>query len=284
MLLKEDIQSKNLQTFEDESRILLQGNNYVDLLPHADLKYYISFYTVTFPRYEDQPDYYPIVPHIGGMLFVANEQVGMSATLYGTLQSRSNVDHITGLLVIIFFEPLGLYALTGINQDELTSQNFPLVDLAPKLNKQVAEITENASTLYELMTSLDTVMLANMSKPYPPVLNSSTRNVINCLGNTTVKKVSADMNYSDRQLNRIFEKYIGVSIKSFLRLVRVANAFHLLEKSNDSLTFISETLGFYNLSHFVQDFKSLSGLTPQQYRNVMNDFYMEQETVLDKDS
>ena len=187
-------------------------------------------------------------------------------------------------MVIIFFEPLGLYSLTGINQDELTSQNFPLVDLDPNLNKQVAEITENANTLYELMTSLDAVMLANMNKPCPPVLNVSTRNVINYLGNTTVKKVSADMNYSDRQLNRIFEKYIGVSIKSFLRLVRVANAFHLLEKTNDSLSAISETLGFYNLSHFVQDFKSLSGLTPQQYRNVMNDFYMEQETVLDKDN
>ena len=108
MIAKKEILLENLSEFEDKSRILLQGNEYIDLLPHTDLRDFISYYTVTFPIDENEPDYYTIVPQTGGMIFVKSKQTGMSATLYGTLQSRSNVDNITGLLVIVIFEPLGV--------------------------------------------------------------------------------------------------------------------------------------------------------------------------------
>jgi AraC-like DNA-binding protein len=66
-----------------------------------------------------------------------------------------------------------------------------------------------------------------------------------------------------------------MSAKSLSRLVRVNKAIRLLRNPHNSITFSGEYTGFYDLPHFVHDFKSVCGLTPQEYRNNMSDFYSE---------
>ncbi|MFV0394568.1 MAG: helix-turn-helix domain-containing protein [Coprobacillaceae bacterium] len=92
-------------------------------------------------------------------------------------------------------------------------------------------------------------------------------------GNVTVKELSNTTYYSERQLNRIFRKYVGLNAKSFLRLIRVNTTFHLLKKQHNSLTFVSDATGFHDLPHFIHDFKLVCGITPQEYRNNMSAFY-----------
>jgi len=65
----------------------------------------------------------------------------------------------------------------------------------------------------------------------------------------------------------------------------VGNALELFKNSHDdNMTAISDALGFYNLSHFIHDFKALCSFTPQEYCNIMIDFNQEQQTVGDNDS
>jgi len=275
MISRKDILVKNMHAFEEKHRILRQANDFIFFLPHPGLREYISSYTVTFPTNENIPDSYTIMPDKGAMLFIEDDRKGLSATLYGAAAKPSVIDNLTGMLVIIMFQPVGLYALTGINQNELTSKIVPFDAVSPILCKLIFEAIEKAGSVYDLMTSLDILLLTNMKKAYPSQLKFAIINTINCAGNTTVKKLSNDIYYSERQLNRIFEQYVGVNVKSLLRLVRVDNAYQLLENNYDTITTISDTLGFYNLPHFIQDFKSLCGMTPQEYRNIMSDFYSE---------
>ena len=62
-------------------------------------------------------------------------------------------------------------------------------------------------------------------------------------GNITVQKLSNDIHYSERQLNRIFRQHVGASAKSFSRLIRINHAFRLLKKSHVSLDLISDMAG-----------------------------------------
>lgn len=107
-----------------------------------------------------------------------------------------------------------------------------------------------------------------------PQLILTLQTMINCTGNITVKRLSNDIYYSERQLNRMFNQQVGVSVKTFSRLIRINNAFDLLKKPNNSLTLVSDVMGFHDLSHFIRDFKSVCGVTPQEYRNNMSDFYI----------
>jgi len=281
MLSKEDVQDKNLRILEEEKRILLQGNEFIYLLPHPDVRDCVSNYMIGFPTEENKK--YGVVPHMGAMLFAQHNANGLFLTLYGNVAKPSFVDNLSGVLMIITFQPAGLYALTGINQSDLTSEAVPFEDVNLQLNTLISEALKTAESIHELVVKLDTVFLEKAKVAYPSQVKFAIQKMINCSGNTTVKRISGEAHYSERQLNRFFVQYVGISIKGFLRLVRVGNAFRLLESNHDSITAISDTLGFNSLSHFIRDFKALSGFTPQEYRNVMNDFNEKQQTVGDEE-
>jgi len=282
MFSKEDIQIKNLQALEKEKRILLQGNEFIYLLPHPNIRDCVSNYMIAFPTEENNR--YGVVPHMGAMLFIEHNAKGLFLTLYGNVAKPSFVDNLAGVLMIITFQPTGLYALTGINQSDLTSETVPFEVVNHQLNSLISEAIETAETIYELVVKFDTLFLEKAKVVYPSQLKFAIQNIINCSGNTTVKRISDEIHYSERQLNRLFMQHVGVSIKGFLRLVRVGNAFQLLENNHDSLTAISDALGFNSLSHFIRDFKALSGFTPLEYRNVMIEFNEKQQTVGDEEN
>lgn len=66
-----------------------------------------------------------------------------------------------------------------------------------------------------------------------------------------------------------------MGIKSFARLVRVNKAIRVLRKPQRSLTQVYLQAGYCDLSHFIHDFKSICGITPQEYRDNVSDYYSE---------
>ncbi len=70
---------------------------------------------------------------------------------------------------------------------------------------------------------------------------------------------------SQRQLERYFQVQVGLSAKTYARLVRVQTARARLRQAQPT-AHLSQDLGFYDQSHFIRDFQAIMGLTPQQYR------------------
>lgn len=134
---------------------------------------------------------------------------------------------------------------------------------------------ESTNHLDELIACLDRLFLENLYIAFPSELRISTRMMIENTGNISCKQLSASVYYSERHLNRIFEQYLGMNIKTFSRMVRINKAIRLLKNPQCSITCASDETGFYDLPHFIHDFKSVCGMTPQEYRNNMSDFYSE---------
>lgn len=71
---------------------------------------------------------------------------------------------------------------------------------------------------------------------------------------------------SERQLERQFLASVGISPKKYQRLLRFEKALMLLRNASYSkLTSIAHELHYSDQSHFIKDFKSLSGLTPYDF-------------------
>lgn len=73
------------------------------------------------------------------------------------------------------------------------------------------------------------------------------------------------MNYS--LFSFTFKQYTGTNFVNYLKNVRVGEAKKLLTETDMKVNEISKAVGYDHEKHFMKTFKSLTGLTPSQYRN-----------------
>jgi len=269
------ISKKDIQAFEEKHRILLQVNEFICLRPHPGLREYIANYNITFPTKDLMPGGFTVLPCGCATLAIEKNNQKLSVDLHGPITKPYLADSWANLemVVTIEFKPAGLYALTGISQTELRDKTLPLEAVDTALSKLLSEAAEKANSLHEMVAGLDSLLLTNMHGAYPPEVRQLLQNVRDAAGNITVKKLSEDIHYSERQLNRMCKQHIGASAKSFARLIRINHSFRLLKKTQSSLSLVSDVAGFHDLPHFVRDFKLVCGITPGEYRGNMSDFY-----------
>lgn len=72
--------------------------------------------------------------------------------------------------------------------------------------------------------------------------------------------------YTEQYLSRKFKQEVGVNISDYIRFARIERAKLLLSTSDLTIAQIAERLKFCSSSYFSGVFRSVSGLTPQQWR------------------
>lgn len=68
------------------------------------------------------------------------------------------------------------------------------------------------------------------------------------------------------QCNRCFNKILNVTPYEYLIQYRLQKATNLLKNATLNVTEISEIVGFNNVTHFIQAFKKVYGISPKKYR------------------
>lgn len=93
------------------------------------------------------------------------------------------------------------------------------------------------------------------------------RQIIYTNGNIRVGILAEESGYSERYVNKVFTEINGLSPKKFSKIIRFQNTLQGLEEEfllNDSSQNLAE-LGFYDESHFIHEFKKLSGRSPGMF-------------------
>ena len=270
------IDQDDIFKFSDMHRVLAQGNGFIYLLPHPDLHRWVSNYTVTFPSESMISDNYTVLPHGSATLVFSFDGNTIDSNLFGPATKPCRVGthaNLFSMMLIIEFQPAGLYPFTNVKQSELTDRMIPFELINPKLSRSIAETLYNFLSLNELVAGIDSLMLSSLHTLYPRALSQTTRLIIDNMGNISTKELSDSVYYSERHLSRMYHQYLGMSVKSFSRMVRINKSIRLLHNPLHSVTCASYATGYYDLSHFIHDFESVCGMTPQQYRSNMSDFY-----------
>ena len=89
--------------------------------------------------------------------------------------------------------------------------------------------------------------------------------ILTTTGNPKVKELSTDYFVSERQLERQFQKFTGFVPKQFIRINRFNRAIRLYGNRDFRLIDIALDCGYYDQSHFINDFKQFSGLSPKDF-------------------
>lgn len=274
MLTKESILN-----YPNNSRVLIRGVDFIYVQPHLELKNFISNYTITFPSKDMMSDNYAIVPHGSATLVHSCTSKNIYGTLFGPITKPTYVGKLGNnfsLLFIVEFQPAGYYAFSGMPQKEITDRVIDFEDVNPSMNRLMANELETSLSIHNLITKIDRLFLAHLKGAFFRQEFSQVNNMIIRSGGTlSVKELSHNVFLSERHLGRLFDEYMGMGVKAFSRLVRVNMSIKLLQRHHYSLLQVSMEAGFYDMPHFINDFKAICGITPQEYRNKMSDYYSE---------
>lgn len=85
--------------------------------------------------------------------------------------------------------------------------------------------------------------------------------------NVNIRILSEYSGYSRRHLQFLFRMYIGMPIGKYIKLRRVSRASIYLMFTRNKISDISETMLFDSPQTFAREFKKITGVTPNRYRN-----------------
>lgn len=103
------------------------------------------------------------------------------------------------------------------------------------------------------------------------VLDYISENYANDISLTDVARV---LNYSPSQVSLMFPKFVDSNFKRYLDTLRVNKAVKMLKNEDISITEVAMNCGFNNIRTFNNVFKSITGTTPSEVKN-MADKYKE---------
>lgn len=257
-----------------ECSVLFRDDNCLVVAPHVLLCPYIANYTFTNPQ--TMPEQQMVLPSVSNTLVYSLEEHGLISGLRGVNTRPTAIGGYARqfhFMFLVEFHPAGLYPFLKIDQSLLRDDGFPFEDLNKMIDRQITGAYFAANSIRELIHRLDHIFLSALDEEAANgALTFSLKKILEHKGTLQTKELAGEVYYSEKQLNRLFQKHVGASVKTVSRVVRVKHALDLLSRPM-SLSQAAEQTGHYDPSHFVRDFKTLCGFTPQEYRDNMSLFY-----------
>jgi len=105
-----------------------------------------------------------------------------------------------------------------------------------------------------------------------PCVDYALTEIIRRPDQVSLGRLSAKIGYSQKHFISMFKRQVGVTPKAYLKILRFQKAINDIEQSAkvDWMS-ISHDCGFYDKAHFINDFRTFSGFTPEQYLKQKSD-------------
>lgn len=83
----------------------------------------------------------------------------------------------------------------------------------------------------------------------------------------------------DNYMVQLFKKHTGTSISGYINNLRIKASIELIKNDDSKIVDIAYHVGYNNLTYFYRAFKSLTGMTPNEYRSAIDNCKEEREQV-----
>ena len=86
----------------------------------------------------------------------------------------------------------------------------------------------------------------------------------------STEDIASKMFFNKNYLAKLFKAHTGLSIREFIRRIRLEEAMKLLRETDKNVSDISRDCGFSDVKTFYTAFESFAGCTPKSYRDKIN--------------
>lgn len=238
----------------------------------------ISPSSYELPRQDSDPDAYSKTPHGGA----AYEQLVLSLIETGNLNYRKILDASQ-------FKPgnVGILADNSIRQFKneiiIATSLYSRAairgglsrELALTISDQYIQAVESATTIPEI-GSINLVMHEDFTRRVHNcrIQNNLSNPVRACIDTIecyifeplTIPFIAEKTGYAGYYISSLFKKEMGIPIGDYIKKQKIEYARLLLVNSDKNINEIAEELHFSTPSRFAAVFRSITGITPREYR------------------
>lgn len=173
------------------------------------------------------------------------------------------------VFLCITIRPEALIRLTCGSIAHLINEIIPFTDnLLKDINTEVNKI-KGVSSEIDCIKWLDDYFCNTLSAPVNPKIDSICNAITRCRladENFDINKLKDSLSVCERQTQRIFKAYLGLSPKSYSSLVRFGSAAtSVLNHTFKDWMTLAEHLGYSDQAHFIREFRRFSGVSPGFY-------------------
>lgn len=169
------------------------------------------------------------------------------------------------------FQPLGAYAALGAPVHTLTGSTADLRDVTGTAAAELLERCGGASTpRARLREAASWIEERYRRGPLPdPAVAWMVRRIEERAGALSIRELRERTGWSRTRITGAFREQVGVTPKVLARLMRFRRALELLGQGDRPLVRVALDAGYYDQSHFHNEFRALSGFTPTGYRQAL---------------
>jgi len=218
------------------------------------------------------PDGYPeMIFHFGDpyLIKLNTKWIRQSWSVLGGQMTSHFFLKNTGVSSIlgIKFKPAALNLLFGVDMYTLTNRVVSLKQLNhPDLTALEGMLREAGDHTNRIAAIEDYFSKNFRAVNNELVIYATVEKIFASNGMVSVAAICKENGCSERQLERMFRKYIGLSPKLYSRIIRFASIFQVAQGRKEiNGCELGLASGYYDQSHFIKNFKAFAGEGPSGY-------------------
>lgn len=169
----------------------------------------------------------------------------------------------------VCFRPGGGYPFFQYPTHELVNQNSDVDDLWGVRGRVfVEQIQNDCSTTQSRIETVNAYLTNRLKSNFRDdvVTQKAIEIIDSCKGRITIDQLARHLGLSCRHLTRIFRERIGMTPKQLCRNTRFKQVYKVIENSSHhNWVDVALACGYYDQSHFINEFKHFTGSSPDAY-------------------
>jgi AraC-like DNA-binding protein len=197
------------------------------------------------------------------------ERTSLQIFITGPNTNNLRIDNFSEQTTIGFrFYPALLPLMLKTDPVNFTNNSVILKDIIPEpeYNALYHKLLGSLNTRQKIST-MNSFILKQLNPPQPrhDELFSVIKKIVSANGNVKLEEIYNSLFISERQFQRKFLKFTGLSPKEFCRIVRFHNVTGKLVKNNFRHFDTLVESGYYDQSHYYREFKEFIGMLPGKF-------------------
>jgi AraC-like DNA-binding protein len=186
------------------------------------------------------------------------------------LRTRHLINRQSGRLLLlgVSFRTAGLYPFIKVPVAELMNCTVALDELIPNFKGAFDGCIHPQNHITHCIEAIEEILAQRLEARY--MVPARAQGLISAFARPTqsagIKKFCSRQGISQRRLERIFNRYVGLSPKRFKRLTRFQAALNsLLKRNMPDFGALAYEHDYYDQAHFIHDFKAFTGCSPRRF-------------------
>jgi transcriptional regulator GlxA family with amidase domain len=148
----------------------------------------------------------------------------------------------------------------------LTDHVVPLESVVGGYSGELESRIAAAETFEERVATIEAAFPTRPLSDDTTIVAGMTKLIADTGGRMSVRELVDGSGIGERRMERVFDKYVGVSPKVFSRIVRFRGVVRSIETA-DSFGLLDTALsfGYFDQSHMIHEFNEFAGTSPLAY-------------------